>query len=157
MQHLTEKDFSQHNKNLFLQKPKFCFVLFFTESCHFCKSIFPIFEYFSTITVDCDFFIINVEKNHRVVQISQKTQTPITFVPLLLLFNGGIPIAQFDSDESDPLKNIDKMASFLVENTKIDTSSNNETTIIPPYSLGVPGNVAKHKVCYLSYTNAYEK
>jgi len=110
------------------------------------------------------------QNNYQLSNMSIGTKTPIQYVPHLLLFAHGRVIAQFFQDEDNPKNNIPKMQHFIAENiqryqqsqsTRIAGSSNGsslqeEGNNIPPYTIGIPGNLASRKVCKL-YNNAYVK
>jgi hypothetical protein len=110
---------------------------------------------------------MNVDQDHqKIVTISASTKTPLEYVPYLMLYFGGRPIAQYQPDEQHPEANLDKMKMFLIQQTKSlksggaanasrEDSQHDATAAnaIPKYSIGIPGN--KKRVCYFNYTSAY--
>jgi thiol-disulfide isomerase/thioredoxin len=137
-------------------------VFFFTNSCGICNEVKPAFNYLSKSIRGIKFAYMDIEQNDwDVHSLSLKSRTPITYVPFLLLYINGHPIAQFFQDEEHPENNIAKMQKFLIDNTsrrQNNTTQTNQQTQsnIPAYSIGIPGNLASRRVCML-YNNAYSK
>jgi hypothetical protein len=106
------------------------------------------------------------QENKRIVSISQRSKTPLKYVPYMILYANGRPIAQFFPDEDNPESNYEKMRAFLVKQTaKQPQQAAEQRTIqdekeraagIPPYSLGIPGNYSsRRKTCYIGFNSAY--
>lgn len=151
------------------------FILFTTTSCHYCKDIQPIFVKMSQTIQGCTFGIIDVDQeNQKIVNIASRSKTPLEYVPYMILYLKGRPIAQFIADESHPEKNFDYMRDFLIQQSnaaKRDISTMQQhrqqqqqqqgavgTNNIPAYSLGIPGNLKNPRarnVCYLGFDKAY--
>jgi len=158
---LTANDFAIQNREIVKPNDQgYSFVFFFTNECKWCNDVKPAFNYLSKMIRGVNFAYMDVSQNNwQLVNMSLRTNTPIEVVPLLRLFANGKQIAQFNQDEDNPQNNITKMQQFIRENTTrqstriIGSGTSNE---IPPYSIGIPGNLASRKVCKL-YHNAYVK
>ena len=170
MLYLTPEDFFiNQNKDLCNRLAGYSFIMFSSRSCTYCKDIHPSFSKLSQMIQGCNFAIMDVEQqNQRVVGLSQQSKTSIEYVPFLLLYANGQPLAQYMPDETNPDANVDKMTKFLVEQTnknpaKQTTRAQNSQQAkavvndIPPYSIGIPKNRKDRRVCYLGYDKAYRK
>ena len=145
----------------------YSFIMFNSRSCTYCKDIHPSFSKLVQMIQGCNFVVMDVEQqNQRVVGLSQQSRTPIEYVPFLLLYANGQPIAQYMPDENNLNANVDKMIKFLVEQTNRNptkqTAQNSQQTNvieknIPPYSIGIPKNRKNRRVCYLGFDKAYKK
>lgn len=170
---LTPNDFAIQNGELVKPNDQgYSFVFLFTNECRWCDDVKPAFNYLSKMIRGVNFAYMDVAQNNWSLRdMSLRTRTPIEYVPLLLLFANGRQIAQFFQDEENPQNNIPKMQHFIINNTRhhqqpqstrIKGSPNNTIAQgtsgneIPPYTIGIPGNLASRKVCKL-YDNAYIK
>lgn len=164
---LTPNDFTIQNGELMRPNDQgYSFVFFFTYDCKDCDHVKPAFNYLSNHFKGINFCYMDMaQKNYMLMYMSRHSKTPIEYVPFLLLFANGRPIAQFFQDEENPQNNIPKMENFILANTRRHQqqtqgsksgSSKPEGEGIPPYSIGIPGNLALKKVCKL-YDNAYNK
>jgi thiol-disulfide isomerase/thioredoxin len=167
---LTSNDFAIQNGELVKPNDQgYSFVFIFTNDCKWCDDVKPAFNYLSTMIRGVNFAYMDVAQNNwRLREMSLRTRTPINYVPFLLLFANGRQIAQFSQDEDNPQNNIPKMQQFIINNTTRrqqpqstriqgtpgSSSSQAAGSEIPPYTIGIPGNLATRKVCKL-YNNAY--
>lgn len=159
---LTPNDFTIHDGELVKPNDQgYSFVFFFTNTCPLCNDVKPAFNRLSRIIRGVSFAYMDVEQNNWLLRdMSLRTRTPIDYVPLLILFANGRPIAQFFQDEDVPQNNTERMKKFIMATTgghqQHNHSSQNAGADIPAYSIGIPGNLALRKVCKL-YDNAYMK
>lgn len=145
----------------------YSFVFFTSARCSYCKDVYPAFVRLSETIQGCVFGVMNVEQNNNaVVQISKRSKTPLEYVPYIILYANGRPLSQYVHDENNPQANLERMKTFLVQQTTRKQTADGATSavaaaVIPPYSIGIPKNRASSaklkKVCYLSYDTAYEK
>jgi thioredoxin-like negative regulator of GroEL len=160
---LTPDDFFTNNNELCVNVKGYSFVFFMTKTCRFCDDVKGPFNQLSQQIEGCKFAYMDVDqKQQQVVSMSYQTMSPISYVPLLVLFLNGRRVSQFFPDEENPSNNLKKMANFIVAACRHPSSSATPTTSapkqqnnIPPYSIGIPGNLASKRVCYLGYENAY--
>jgi hypothetical protein len=108
----------------------------------------------------CTFGIMEVEQdNMKVSTMSLGTSTPITYVPLVILYKSGHPQAMFTPNEQNPAGALDQLKAFLVQHTTkqqqvapIASTSKSETS---KFSTGRPA--PGKNVCYLTFESAYGK
>lgn len=77
-------------------------ILFYSTTCQYCHEMMNKFEELSTIISNCVFATCNIGDNMEVAEQSQYTDTPITYVPLLVLYINGLPYVRFNGDEDVP-------------------------------------------------------
>ena len=95
--YLTPNDFEIQNGELVKPNDQgYSFVFFFTDDCTWCNDVKPAFNYLSEMIRGVNFAYMDVAQNNlQLRDMSLRTQTPIEYVPLLLLFRNGRQIAQF--------------------------------------------------------------
>jgi glutaredoxin len=163
---LTPNDFEVKKDELICKIRGFVFVFFISRDCDYCEDVKPAFNRLTQIIEGCQFAYIDVDQNqHQIVRMSYQTKNKITYVPLLYLFINGQNVGQFFPDEDNPANNLQKMTEFLLSYTPqgnntvatANTVSNmSPNADIPPYSLGIPGNMSGNKrVCYVNFDSAY--
>ena len=188
MIYLRYNDFYiNHAGNLCINQNGFSFVMFVSNDCVYCSELAPSFLRLSQIIKGCIFGTVNVDNDSRkIVEISTRSKTPLEYVPYLVLYANGIPIAQYHSDESNPDANFEKMRVFLLTQTSqskdksiapnpfgsnngggggggfVNSRSSQQSPdfVIPAYSIAIPhnaGSIRSKRVCYLGYENAYGK
>ena len=153
---LTYHDFDVQHRELVLKNlPGYYFVFFTQDRCTYCNDLKPVFNKLESMTTGCNFVYVDVDQgNQQVVSMSHATDSPIEYVPLLLLYINGRCVDRFVPDEQTPSNNLANMSSFLLSHAKQKTTSSTKTTDrtiprIPAYSIGIPGNHASDRVCYL--------
>jgi thioredoxin-like negative regulator of GroEL len=129
---------------------KYSVVMFYTDSCDQCKIIKPILLRFVG-TPETQICMVNVYSpdSANLIQLSQKTSTPLQHVPFIVFYIDGIPFKKFDgqytyTDFQQFLTNV------IFEAKKLKTTDTIHD--IPPYTIGKPNSA---KVCYLTYHKAY--
>lgn len=99
--YLTPKDFNMaHNPTLrcnimCTRVPHISVVLFYTERCAICVQLLPIFKYMPNMVRGCQFGLVSLDQHRQLYQASQNTNTPITHVPTIILYNNGVPFASY--------------------------------------------------------------
>lgn len=103
-------------------------ILFYSTSCKYCNTILPIFKTLPGTMNGCQFGIINVSTEKKIIEMSKKTNTPLQYVPFILLYFNGKPFMLYNDDHD-----INKLRKFVVDaaknlktsfiNTKPTTSS----------------------------------
>lgn len=144
--------------------PKFSLVFFSSANCVYCKDVLPAFASVSSIIKGCTFAIMDVDQGGmRIVKMSEKTKTPITYVPLVVMYVNGIPIAMFDSDEENPSANFNLLKNFVIGNARAiregrkagGVNMHKKDYKICDTSIGMP-ICGPRKVCYLKDSEAYK-
>lgn len=133
--------------------------LFYSNNCVHCHKLVPIFKSLVGTITNCQFSMVNVGQQKRVVQMSQNTITPIRFVPYIILYVKSKPYMRYSGSYD-----LSEIRRFIVEITKnlmtkqkfAGEQKTTEHDTIPEYSLGVP-KTCNDGVCYLDFDEAYEK
>lgn len=112
------------------------FVFVYMNSCQYCPNLFPIFEHVQNDNPSINFGLLNASENMALIEQTQATDTSISFVPMFILFNHNKIVGHFLPDDSPPQTIAAKMNQFLSK-----TVMDGETSSIPAYSIGIPGNL----------------
>lgn len=130
MQLLSSKHFSNSGGTLACNLPhNLVFVLFKTESCNICQQTLPIFNHLSRQDMRVSWGVIDMIQNRDLIAMSKQTSTPITAVPVLMLFVGGLAYANYKGKRT-----LENISNFL--NTIISKINAPPKTFSPPQ--GVP-------------------
>ncbi|MGL5961847.1 MAG: thioredoxin family protein [Cetobacterium sp.] len=170
---LTVNDFFIKNGELCNKISGYSFIFFTSNDCRYCNDVKPHFDKLSQAIQGCSFAYMDVAQNYQqIVQMSERTNNRIEYVPLLILYINGNRMAQYFPDEENPQNNYQNMINFIFYHTNknkdpTDTSSTQHPSAgraerdtqsdIPAYTIGIPGNLASKRVCYLSFDSAYNK
>lgn len=158
-------------------------VLFYSNDCPHCTKLLSRYKQLPLSINGCQFTMININKpdNRRIVQLSNNTIVPITYVPDIILYVDGFPYIRYDGNhEIQHIKNfiLDiyqqlQKTEFLETNkstqqqqssqhaniqkqNKSQNKENNKKEIIPAYTIGKPKcSGERDDVCYLSFNKAY--
>jgi hypothetical protein len=169
--------FVNNYKELCTKLPGYSFVFFTSVDCEFCKDVEPAFFKLAETIEGCVFAIMSVDGPGRaIVEMAARTRTPFNYVPYLILYESGRPIAQFAHDEETPENNFAKMRAFLVDQTtggeqavasgvrrggggvpSLGGSRNaaygqQQQYAIPAYTIGIPGNLAPTRTAIPPYS-----
>jgi thiol-disulfide isomerase/thioredoxin len=107
-------------------------VLFYTNECPYCEEVLKVFKQLPNRMNGCLFAMINLTIHREIIDISQQTIAPITYVPDLILYVNGSPFVRYDGNP-----NTDSILQFINEiNKQIqhinfisnDSSSNQQHT-----------------------------
>lgn len=129
---------------------KYSIVMFYTNECDQCRIIKPILlSFVGNPTIQICMVNVYDPDSTKLIQLSQKTTTPLQHVPFIVFYINGTPFKKFDGDynHSDFQKFV---KNVMVEASKIKDTK--EISEIPPYTIGKPNSA---KVCYLTYQKAY--
>ena len=87
-------------------------VLFYSNDCQHCNKLMVRYKQLPYNINGCQFTMINVNKseNRRVVQMSNQTIVPITYVPDIILYVDGIPYMRYDGDHE-----IQSIKTFILD------------------------------------------
>lgn len=130
-------------------------VLFYSTQCVYCQKLIPIFKELPNIINGCQFVMINVSTNKRVVEMARQTLLPITYVPLIVMYVHGKPYYKYEGP-----KDINEIRRFILEmanslqNNMVQKEDHGKA--IPAYTIGHP-LTGDDLVCYLEYDMAYKK
>jgi len=166
---LTANDFQnieKENGNVLCTNIKgFSLILFYSTQCNYCKELIPIFKNLPGQVDGCNFGMINVNKNKHIIQMSNQTIVPITYVPYIILYIDGIPFMRYDgeSNQDEILNFIIEVANKVKEKRQFSNKNNQEENNklkepeIPPYCIAKPLCGKNDRRCYLKYDSAYKK
>mgnify|MGYP003339191508 CR=1 FL=1 len=107
------------SKILCTEIPGISFVLFHADGCTNCENIIPYFKQLarSDMLTGCKFLSCNLARNPMLIKMSNKTSVPFEYVPYMMLYYDGTPIARYDPDEdSDFDLEIDEVSESELEN-----------------------------------------
>jgi thiol-disulfide isomerase/thioredoxin len=122
-------------------------LLFYSKQCRHCQFILPTFYSFPEKISGCIFGLVNISINKSLAITSQQTNTPIQYVPLIILYVNGRPFKKY----SGPLDEQNIRAFILHSSAEIHESGFTKKVNkkgIPEYSLGVP---ITENVSYLEF------
>lgn len=154
---LNSGDFALNGEDLTCTKTdELLFVLFYSTKCQYCGPAREVFNFVASQfnRNSAKFGIINVTQNPRVTQQSKASNTPIRYVPFLVAFFKGVPLAVFSTafQQQNLVEFIKKCYSNIRE--KVDAfGSVKKEEEIPAYTVGIP--YCEEGVCYLDFNDAY--
>ena len=132
------------------ENSKYSIVMFYTDDCPQCKVIKPILlSFVGNPTIQICMVNVYDPDSTNLIQLSQKTTTPLQHVPFIVFYINGTPFKKYDGEYN--LKDFQTFVkNVMVEATKIKDPA--QISEIPPYTIGKPNSA---KVCYLTYQKAY--
>ena len=145
--------------------PGFSLILFYSTSCQYCQDLIPIFKLLPGSIGGCQFGMINISKNKKIVAMSRETVTKIEYVPLILLYVNGLPYMRYDGphdleqikkfvlDVARMVQNKQQFSTQPGKNEQEPTIKSNDKDV-PAYCIGNP-LYGKKDVCYLEFDDAY--
>jgi hypothetical protein len=170
---ISEDDFyitqGTKGKILVTQIPGISFILFHADAgkCQHCEIVIPQFKQLarSELMTGCKFYLCNLSRNQNLIRMSAQTIAPFEYVPYMLLYFDGRPIARYDSDDGE--FDINDCAEFLQEMIKRLQSKKNFIQSknfkfddeIKRYG-GIPFNIVCDEdkgVCYVKADDLYGK
>jgi thiol-disulfide isomerase/thioredoxin len=172
---LTADDFTVENgtkgKILCNPIPSFSLVLFYSNQCKHCKTLVPIFKKLPGTIGGCQFGLLNVGTNMKVVQKSKGTVTEIQYVPLIILYINGKPFMRYAGkyNQAEIVQFVVSMSKRVQTKEAFVNKNNNSLKPdpaikedprggIPAFSIGTPlKGDGRFNVCYLDFQNAYSK
>lgn len=169
------------------EQPKLCnklkglsLVYFSSNQCDHCDTFQPLFESMPQVIGGCYFATINVSNFNQVVKASEKTTTPIKYVPYLILYLNHIPFMKYDGvrevnaiktfiiEVSSRLHSNQEKGSSTIQGASMGSNGSMDQTLkqmnvktdgdekaLPAYTTGKPKNVSN--VCFLTLDEAYGK
>jgi len=139
----------------------FSLLLFFSNACHHCNELIPIFAKLPGTIAGCQFGLINVSADKNCVAMSRGTLSEIQYVPYIVMYVDGKPVMKY----AGPYE-INEIKRFVLEVSKRIKSKQtfaNSSAVqkdprggIPAYTLGKPLYGPDNKICYLKWDSAYD-
>ena len=153
--YLDKDDFkvvkSEGKVNLHTTVKNISMVLFYTNSCPYCKHILKIFKSMPRKITELQFGIVNLSRNKNVVEMSRTTSTPMNYVPYIVVYVRGKPIMIYNGNLNESgikefiSTHIDLLNEKLVENQ----------VKRHPCTLGIPIYGDDDSRCFLPINEAY--
>lgn len=143
--------------------PGFSLMLFYSPHCQFCSEFIRVFRDLPGTVGGCQFGILNVSTNRKLVEMSQNTITPIKYVPYVILYIDGKPFMEYKGPRQigeiqrfvmDVAENIKQKQSFVSQVNKNAARNGSKQAPIPQYTVGRPVK-GDDEVCYLQFQTAY--
>ena len=154
--------------------PNYSLILFYSKQCQHCQNLIPIFKMLPGSISGCQFGMVNVGQNKKLINESKKTILPIEFVPLIVLYIHGKPhmiyqgphdvneIKRFIIDVSQKINkqqfirnnNNNNNNNFVRQGDarNLNIKNNTITHKTTPFSEGIPlYGSTNHAVSYLQY------
>lgn len=141
--YLTPYDFSVDKNVLRHNITGSSVVLFYAPSCEHSMNVLPHFKKLPQSvmkTFGCHFAVFNLGCYKELITKSQKTSTPMTYAPYILMYHDGIPYAEVTSNP-----NCQDMTEFINETLK---SSVRKMKMHREYCTGQP-LCGDDSICYL--------
>ena len=116
IQYLSDANFSAPGgRSLRINLGGLVFVMFMSSNCPHCRTMQPIFQNLSKSELRVKFALANVGQFKRIAGLSQSTNTPIKFVPMMILYSNGRPHARYKGkqDPQSILSFLNKMVTDL--------------------------------------------
>lgn len=139
-------------------------VLFYSQTCEYCPAYVDRMIDLTNRVGNCTFCICNVDDYPSIIQLSNQSDMPLTYVPYVVLFIRGMPIMRYDGQPeiNEMILFIQRAADhirqhFMTSNGQLDIpeASDVNTLAIPEYSLGRPmKGTSRTRRCYLKMSNA---
>ena len=120
------------------------FVFFRMHGCDSCAQFEPIFAKLSEIEKRVTCAILDVTQCRDVVMWSRDTSTPITAVPVLILYINGRPHAKFNGT-----KNISSIQAFITKALQSNPSASTQQPFMPNQQVPQP---SQHNIYGGNYT-----
>jgi len=162
--YLTSDEFflqKNENNNIILSHrvQGFCLVLFYSTKCEYCPGLLNIFKRLPGTVNGCQFGIVNISTNKACVEMSQQSNSPIKYVPFIVLYINGNPYMIYKgSNDSKSITNfILDVANKLQNKQQFSKDTiKKEDNSIPAYCIGHPVSGFDNR-CYLEFIDAYNK
>jgi thiol-disulfide isomerase/thioredoxin len=145
--------------------PGYSLILFYSTYCTSCQTIIPVFKKLPGTIEGCQFGMLNVSTNKGCIEKSNKTITPIKYVPYIVLYIDGQPYMSYKGPEKveeirrfilDIHKSFQKKQTFTSERKTVEQGSSNSAntsapTTVPAFlkGIGVPVFGNAKEGCYL--------
>ena len=90
------------NRTLSLNLQGIVFLYFRQNTCPRCQHFDPIFKTIASQEKRMKFFVLDIDKDRKVVNMSKNTTTPINGVPMFIVYVNGNPYIKYTGERSAP-------------------------------------------------------
>ncbi len=134
---LTKDDFGLSGNALYHEIRGYSLILFYSPQCVYCQQLIPVFKRLPDFVNGCHFGMINVSMNKSLVNMARQSNTPIEYVPLLILYINGRAYMRYNGP---PEENEIRRFILEVSNTVQESGFANvvKENGIPDYTIGNP-------------------
>jgi thioredoxin-like negative regulator of GroEL len=118
-----------NNKTLTMTNSKgFDVALFYSTQCQHCKNFIDIFKDASGRTANCEFTLVNLDKNKDLIHKCKGTTTEIEFVPTTIFFAENKPYMTYGgpANTSKFLDFIKEVSNHYIKNRSNDNDNNTD-------------------------------
>lgn len=92
-----------------------CLVLYYSTECNNCRKFIPEFKKLPGRIGGCQFGMVNINNNVKLIKLTHNTIAPIHFVPYIMLYVDGKPFIRYDGEHD-----INMITDFIIDvNTKL--------------------------------------
>lgn len=88
-------------------------VTFYSKGCEKCIDFLPIFKQMPGSVVGVEFGLVNLDHYPGIIKMSERTITPIKYVPLIILYVNGRPFMKYNG-----ARTLESMSRFIVDSLK---------------------------------------
>ena len=164
--HLTTDDFfiakGAKGQILCSEVQGLCLVLFHAEngSCHHCDEAIPEFKKVARTIPSVKFGLTNLSRNPGLIEMSSKTVAPFEYVPYIILYYDGKPLARYEGERSsnDFGEFVQEMAMRIQATKKNFVNKPMKMESEVPVYGGIPFNIVCDEdrgICYLTASQVY--
>jgi hypothetical protein len=148
--YLSDSDFALQNGTLIQGIRGYSLVLFYSPVCPHSTKVLPIYKQLPFSIQGCQFAVINVSQNRKVVAMSQYSNTYIEYVPIIYFYVNGQP--QFKFTGALTRQDLEGFILVMSDKFKNRTFSQVDKPLkrIPEYCSGVPFTM---EVTYLEFSD----
>lgn len=127
----------------------FSLILYYSTQCSYCQKIIPVFKKLPDLINGCQFGMVNVSMNRTLISMSMQSNTPIKYVPLLILYINGRPYMRYEGphEENDIRRFILEVSNSVQASGFAQVAKEKS---IPAYTIGQP-LCGEDGVCYLEF------
>jgi len=142
-------------------------VLYYSTKCEHSAKFLPLFKRLPGTVGGCTFALINISTSKDVVKLSKETNSPLTYVPYIVLHINGEPFMRYDGPPE-----IDALQRFVIEIAQKVTQNNTpkkqvpiqqqrqqqrqQQNQIPAFTIGVPKNTQRENKSYGNFSSTYD-
>lgn len=127
----------------------FSLILYYSTQCQYCQRVIPIFKRLPELVNGCQFGMVNVSMNKMLINLSKTSNTPIRYVPLIILYINGRPYMRYEGKQEE-----NEIRKFILDMSNTIQASGFSQVLkekqIPAYTIGQP-LCGEGDVCYLEF------
>lgn len=142
----------------------FSLVMYFSTRCQHCHHLIPLYKQLPGTIGGCQFALVNISNSMQIIQMAKQTIVPIKYVPCIILYYNGIPLAEYKGDKTQQ-GFLDNIRQFIVNiatqvqkrqqfaNEERSRGGNKKIGAEYDYLKGIGVPVCDGDKCYLAFDN----